>query len=385
MVQPETAPKTAGPEQWIKQIWLLILRISLIVIGAYFFWRIRGILSDVLVSAILAFALIGPVDYICKRFRSPKINKRTLRFIATLAVFIIMICSVVKVTAILISPFQRQVANLRILLTEHRSEMLAAASSAETWYHSLPENIRQQVEKINPASMVPSASGWFNHALENTFAGIAKIVDIILIPVLAFYFVLDGRSLRNEFLSVLPRNRRKEAIRLGKELSMIMRAFVVAQIWLCIIAGVVVYFGLSLLHVQNALILSLLAGMTRAIPIIGPIIAGIPIIILSLFSGGPVVALKVLIFFSIMHMVESKLIMPKFIGHRIHLHAAVVIIVLLIGYEFFNLLGMFFAAPVAAFARVLINYYIIRPRQMKEKSSLPGTGSQSPSLLIKAQ
>jgi predicted PurR-regulated permease PerM len=84
-----------------------------------------------------------------------------------------------------------------------------------------------------------------------------------------------------------------------------------------------------------------------------------------------------------MHLIESKLIMPKFIGHRIHLHAALVIIVLLIGYEFFGLLGMFMAAPVAAFGRVLVNHYIIRPRLRADAAK--SVDATQPSLLIKAQ
>ena len=143
----------------------------------------------------------------------------------------------------------------------------------------------------------------------------------------------------------------------------------------------VVFVGLSLIHMNYALILGLLAGFTRAIPIIGPIIGGIPIILLAALTQGPVTALKVLAFFSLLHLVESKLLMPKFIGHRIHLHAAVVIIVLLIGAEFFGLLGMFLAAPLAAIGRILINYYVIRPRRQAARRA----AETSPPLIIRAQ
>ena len=193
-------------------------------------------------------------------------------------------------------------------------------------------------------------------------------MDLILIPVLAFYFVLDGRALRNEFLALVPHTRVRETLALLRESSGVMRSYVIAQVWLCVIAGAVVYAGLSLIHMPYALILGLLAGVTRAIPIIGPILGGIPIVLLAAVlpashGGGLALALKVLIFFSLLHLFESKLLMPKFIGHRIHLHAAVVIIVLLIGAEFFGLLGMFLAAPVAAIGRILIAHYVLRPRR----------------------
>jgi predicted PurR-regulated permease PerM len=73
----------------------------------------------------------------------------------------------------------------------------------------------------------------------------------------------------------------------------------------------------------------------------------------------------VLVFFTLLHLIESKIIMPKFLGHRLHLHAAIIIIVLLIGGEFFGLMGMFLAAPLAALSRVLIHHYVILPRRRR--------------------
>jgi predicted PurR-regulated permease PerM len=70
----------------------------------------------------------------------------------------------------------------------------------------------------------------------------------------------------------------------------------------------------------------------------------------------------VLIFFTLLHLFESKVLMPKIIGYHMRLHPAIIMIVLLIGSEFFGLIGMFLAAPVATIVRVLIQYYVIRPQ-----------------------
>lgn len=366
----------------MRQIWILLVRIVLSVLVVYLLWRVGGILKDVLISAILAFALVGPVNRLCA-VQIPHISPHPKRLIMTLIVFLAMAFVVVKAVTIMVAPFREEVRTL----TTNKAAVLSAANSAKTWYRSLPPEVRQYIEKQNPSRLVPSTEAWLAPVLAGTAAGISKIVDIILIPVLAFYFVLDGRSLRNEFLSILPTRRRKEAISLMRESSLIMRTFVVAQIWLCIIAGVVVFIGLTVIHMPSPLVLGLLAGVTRAIPIIGPIIAGIPIVLLAALQphNGIEMALKVLAFFSIMHLVESKLIMPKFIGHRINLHAALVIIVLLMGYEFFGLLGMFMAAPVAAFARILVRYYVIRPRRRAALAAATETSTAKPSLIINAR
>jgi predicted PurR-regulated permease PerM len=89
-----------------------------------------------------------------------------------------------------------------------------------------------------------------------------------------------------------------------------------------------------------------LAATTRVIPVIGPILGGVPIIVLTALDDWRK-AVVVLVLFTLMHLLESKVVMPRLIGYRIKLHPAVVIIVLLIGAEFFGMWGMFLAAPVA--------------------------------------
>jgi predicted PurR-regulated permease PerM len=371
------------PEQWFGQFWKLLVRLALIVFIAYFLWRVRSILTDVLVSAILAFALVGPVNWLC-RFRVKRLGLRTQRLLATLLVFIGFGFLLFQSASLMLSPFRTEAVSLKQNMPQYEVKIKALAASARTWYATLPPDLRTFLQKQDAGSVAPSPAAWLHRVLDVTVAGLAKIVDVILIPVLAFYFVLDGHALRNEFLALLPRRRLREAFHLLRESSSIMQSYIIAQFWLCLIAGVVVYAGLSAVGMKYALILGLLAGFTRAIPIIGPVIGGIPIVLLSLIvpGGGLILAVKILIFFSLMHLVESKLLMPKFIGHRINLHAALVIIVLLIGGEFFGLLGMFLAAPLAAIGRVLIGHYVIRPRRLADR--MHASAASKPSLMIQA-
>ncbi len=369
-------------EAWFGQFWKLLVRLAVLAFAAYFVWRVRTILTDVLVASILAFALIGPVNWLCQ-FRVPRIGARTHRLIATLLVFFALGYVVFAGATLMVSPFVDQVHGLANNLPLYQRKIAQYAAELQALYNGLPPDIRTLLHRPEGAGGGFSPAPWLQSILLATVSGLARIVDLILIPVLAFYFVLDGRALRNEFMALIPPRRVREALSLMRESSGIMRTYIIAQLWLCVIAGVVVYAGLSLIHMPYALVLGLLAGFTRAIPIIGPILGGIPIVLLAAVlppdhGGGIALALKVLVFFSALHLFESKLLMPKFIGHRIHLHAAVVIIVLLIGAEFFGLLGMFLAAPLAAIGRILIAYYVIRPR--RRAARVP---AHAPPLLIK--
>lgn len=373
---PASRRESAGrAEQWFGQFWQLLARLALLAFLTYFLWRVRSILTDIIVAAVLAFALVGPVDRLC-RIPIKGLGRRAQRLIATVLVFLALGFIVYQSIALMLTPFERQALHLSENLPLYQHKVVVYAASLKTWYNNLSPDWKGVLQRLyqgngSGGGAVSASGDWVRAVVVATFAGLAKIVDILIVPVLAFYFVLDGHALRNEFLALLPRRRVRETLMFLRESSAIMRTYIIAQLWLCVIAGLVVYVGLSLIHMPYALILGLLAGVTRAIPIIGPIIGGIPIIGLALVlpGGGPLLAVKVLIFFSLLHLVESKLIMPKFIGHRIHLHAALVIIVLLIGGEFFGLLGMFLAAPMAAIVRVLIGHYLLRPRRLAARAA----------------
>ena len=386
MITVPRRDNSKSAEAWFGQLWKLLVRLALLAFAGYFLWRVRTILTDVLVAAVLAFALIGPTDWLC-RFRIKALRPRAQRLGAALLVFFALGYLVVAGTALMVSPFVTQLHGLASNLPAYEHKIAGYAASLRATYDGLPPDLKAFLHKQGDAGGAGVSPGaWVQTALAATMSGISRIVDVILIPVLAFYFVLDGHALRNEFLVLVPRRRVREALALLRESSAIMRTYVIAQLWLCVIAGVVVYLGLSLIGMPYALILGLLAGVTRAIPIIGPIIGGIPIVLLAAVlppehGGGLALAAKVLVFFSLLHLFESKLLMPKFIGHRIHLHAAVVIVVLLIGAEFFGLLGMFLAAPLAAIGRVLVAHYVLRPRRLAARVQT----SAPPPLLMKTQ
>jgi predicted PurR-regulated permease PerM len=263
-----------------------------------------------------------------------------------------------------LSPFVAQVKEVTTNWnTTYKPQFEKYSADVRDWYtRTLKPEWRERIEK-------PFKQGAGNNILEARATELAsgvggkfgefahQIVEIVLLPVLAFYFALDSRKLKHEFVGSLPRKWRKETSRMIHEFNLIMHSYVVGQAILCAIAGVVVGLVLALLHVPFALTLGLLAGFTRAIPIIGPIIGGIPIVILTLVTTGVPAAVAVLLFFTFMHFAESKFLMPYVIGERMSLHPVVIILVLLVGQEFGGLLGMFFAPPIAALVRVVIRRY----------------------------
>ncbi len=389
-------------ENTVSAVWRLLARLALIGALIYAGYRLRSVITTLFVAAVIAYVLDWPVEWLCRqawfvelhsslaalgarcrvayrrvflRRTSPapmraRLRHHVVRMYATLYVFILALFVLWQGTVLVVTPF---VAEFRAATSrEGRRQIAETKENFLVWYdQTVPDwaqsdKVSEQIRKSDISRIAQKMAADFGKTL---LESLKNIIEIVLLPVLAFYFLVDGRKLKHEFAALLPANRRREGLRIVHEFNTIMRAFVAGQFILCALAGVVVGLGLALLGVKYPFILGVLAGITRAIPIIGPILGGIPILLLTLATKGLGTALGVLAFFTFLHFAESKFIMPLLIGDRMELHPVIVIVTLIIGGEAGGLLiggqigallGMFFAAPVAAIVRVLVRRYWLR-------------------------
>ncbi len=391
----------------IAAIWRLLMRIAIIAAVIFSFYRLRSVITTLFIAAVIAYTLDWLVVLMTRwqgfvKFHQlisngihvlqqlllgrsklantpPKMRRHSVRLIATLYSLVIAVFFIWEGAIFVVKPFVSEFKSATTAdpLT-HRSQLQTAWERGLSRYDSNPiipdalksDKLLSQLRSADALDRVKQAAGSVvPEGLRRVAEGLKSVVEIVLLPVLAFYFLVDGRKLKHEFVSLVPRHNLVETLRMTNEFNRIMRAFISSQFLLCLIAGVVVGTGLALLHVDFPITLGVLAGITRAIPIIGPIVGGIPIVLLTLADKGPAVALAVLGFFTFLHFAESKFIMPILIGDRMELHPVIVIVVLLVGGEagslliggaLGSLLGMFFAAPVAALVKVMVKKYWLK-------------------------
>ncbi len=389
---------TGRSENAVNAFGKLLLKIVLILGLLYAGYRLRAIIATIIIAAIIAYMLEPIVEWLTRqqwfhnvhakcgqfviRFQSmwrkfpPKslssqsrvqLKQHTVRTYATLYVFVVFVAVVWNCTKLVTRPFAEQLRSYSGVAGQKKLQKEIDGFVIK-WDAQAPE-----FAKSNKVEEALTGSD-FIKKVQSAVAGMGQkavsmaghLVEAVIMPVLAFYFLIDGHKLKKEFVGLVPRSRMREALWILSEFNGIMRSYVIGQFILCLLAGVVVGVGLWALQVPHPLILGLLAGITRAIPIVGPIIGGIPIILLTYVEKGPTIAIAVLGFFTFLHFAESKFIMPLLIGDRMELHPVVIIVVLIVGGEFGSmliggalgaLLGMFFAAPIASIIRVLIRRY----------------------------
>ena len=353
------------------QVWGgILLRLAFAAVTLYLLWRIKAVLSVVIVSLVVACATSALVDPLCRR-RLHFMKPHTQRNLATLLVFVVLGFLLYFAGQLIAQPFRAEFIKLVKNWPLYNAQIQAQIALAKDAYATWPLEVRNLLGQQQDNFSVPSPSSFFSDFGKRTVTWASHAVEMALVPVLAFYFTADGRQLRKYFMFLVPRQRRRQTIAILDESNTIMRAYIISQFWLALIAGVLVFAGLRYIGMEYAVVLALFAAFTRAIPVIGPFLGGVPLVLLTFVYGAqihnPYLWVWTTIAFGVMHIIETKLVMPQFLGRALNLHAVVVIIALLIGGEFFGLMGMFLAAPVAALIRVLLEHYVIRPDKIRTK------------------
>lgn len=353
------SPWWAGLAQ---NVWRLILLAGM----AYLLYRVGLVVVVVLVSTMLALTLAPLVDSLQAAPVLHRLPRHVRRGISATIVFLSLAIAVIGIGFFIIQPLAAELREFTANWGTYQKTLLAKMKYFQDWYASIPADVRQWVERQEPGDVGRQFGEQVQHLMQRTLESGMLLVEMILIPVLAFSFLTESRPLKREFVALLPYNRVRDGLYVARQTGRILQSYAVGQLILALIAGGVVYLLMSVMGIRYALALAVIAAITRVIPVVGPIFGGIPIVLLATLQGWDR-GLTVLIIFSLMHLVESKVVMPKLIGYRIKLHPAVVIIVLLIGAEFFGVWGMFLAAPVAAVIRTLIHHFVVRPRLQGRK------------------
>jgi predicted PurR-regulated permease PerM len=353
-------------EFWFALIWGLFLRFALVAGVLYALYRVIDVIVTVVMAVFLAVAIAPIVDFFDRPRWLPFLSRGTRRFVITILVFLLLLGLLILCYGLIFRPLGEQLVQIVTNWPLYERVLAERLSTLRAQYDALPTDVRDFLEKQDFSRLTAGLAEKVQQIVSQTWRSTWLVVELILIPVLAYYFVVDSRSLKREFIVLVPRRRRREVLRLLGETTAVMKSYIIGQLLLALVAGLAVGLGLHWAGLNYPLAMGVVAAVTRVIPVVGPILGGIPIVLLAVAQSWQK-GVWVLVFFSLLHLYESKILMPRVIGYRVKLHPAIIIIVLLIGAEFFGLMGMFLAAPIAAIIRILVNFYVITPRLRSER------------------
>jgi predicted PurR-regulated permease PerM len=322
-------------------------------------WAARSALPVFGIAIALAFLLDPPVTALHRR--------GVPRVAGILIVYVVVVVTVIGLGWLLLPPLIEQLRRFLEELPTLAAQFIAWEEAIVEWLAELPlpEPIRNAMDTIIESgqqaviALLEAVVGPLLSLIART-AGF--IVGLVIIPVWLLYVLKDRERLPEAFLRLLPTGWRADASQsMGLTTSVIGR-WIRGQLLLGAVifgATLIGLLGLAVIGFREfadfAILLALVAGVLELVPIIGPIIAAIPAILIGA-SISPAAALAAIALYTIIQQLENHLIVPKVMGDAVDLHPAVVILSLIIGGSLFGLWGAILAAPVVALARDLYRY-----------------------------
>lgn len=214
------------------------------------------------------------------------------------------------------------------------------------------------------------ASGLLSSAL----SVISAVVFIVVVPVVAFYLLLDWDNMVARIDALIPLDHRETVRSLARDIDLVLAGFVRGQVSVCLILGTFYSVALMLAGLDFGLIVGAIAGLITFIPYVGALIGGALAIGLALFQfwGDWVQIAIVAGIFAVGQFLEGNIVTPKLVGGSVGLHPVWLLFALSAFGTLFGFTGMLVAVPVAAAIGVLIRFAIGQYRGSRLYQGLAG-------------
>ncbi len=337
-----------------------------------FLWFVEHfspLISPLLVAALLAYFLNPLVGFISGRL--PRLPRPAI----VAFIYLTFLVLIIAATSLLVPAALAQypvVLDALHSLPEVVAQLDAALADLGLDL-SLTEAARSLESRLIQ-SLDPAA------ALQTLQRASANIVWVLLVVVMGYYLLLDWARLRNWLFNLLPAEQRPDAERLYNAIKIVWRAYLLGQLALMLIMGLLTGITAAAIGLPGALDIGILTGVLDIIPSLGPTIAIFIAAIIAWVRGSaflplsePAFMLLVIVLFSGIQLLENVWLRPQIMGQRLRLHPGLVFLAVIGALALVGILAALVIVPLIATADILLRYARARAAGEDPWASLPPT------------
>lgn len=228
----------------------------------------------------------------------------------------------------------------------------------------IPQEWRDYVGKDAKGAL--AASSPMQRLSEIAFSGIAGVIgvlaEVLLVPVFAFYFLVDWPNLLRRLEHMVPPRRRADVRELVKEVDRVIANWVRGQAIVTTILMIAYAIAFTIVGMPLSVPIGFVVGALTIIPFVGTFV-GAALALLVVITGGGNVSLlgAIAVVFVVLHLLEAAVLTPKIVGHRVGLSESGALLAVVAGGKLLGFVGVVLAVPIAAtfavLARYLVRYY----------------------------
>jgi predicted PurR-regulated permease PerM len=320
---------------------------ALVLLALWLVYLLRSTLFLFILAVLFAYLLAPLVNLLDRFLPASKTRTRT----PALALAYVIVVGLVVLAGILIGTRVVVQANELAQKFPHILNGWQASFQAR-----VPDSLKTQLTaRFN--DLIAALPG-----LGLRFLGLmGNLIYVVIIPVLAFLCLKDGVEVRQHILGLVEAGPRRNLLDgVLADMHLLLAHYMRALVMLSAIAFIAYSIFLTLLGVHFGILLGVLAGALEFIPMIGPLAAGVIVLVVAgAFSGH---LLAILIFIAAFRMFQDYLVSPHLMGQGVQLHPLLVLFGVFAGAELAGIPGTFLSVPVLALVRV-VYLRIYRARQ----------------------
>lgn len=313
---------------------------------------LKTVLLPIILSAILYYLLNPIVNYL---------EKKNVKRVYSIFGLYLIIIGVLTILISSVFPF------LRDQITSFITSLPPFISDIETMVNDFIGgnfvNQFQLVEYIDLQGFATQLSDRSLDIMNSAFSNIGNVIGavteivlaIVTLPFILFYLLKDGEKLPEYFLKFLPVSMRQPTFVILKEMNHQISSFIRGQIIVAFCIGVLMYIGFTIIGLEYAPVLALIAAFTNVVPYLGPAIAITPALIVAIVTS-PFMVIKLIIVWTIVQLIEGKFISPQIMGRNLRVHPITIIFIILTAGNLFGVVGILLAVPGYALLKVFVTH-----------------------------
>jgi predicted PurR-regulated permease PerM len=318
------------------RFFLLLLAI---VVLFYFSYLLINVLVLIAISVLLGF-IFAP-------FVRTVEGQGFSRTISTLIVFIIFAFLLYLGLSFVIPKFYSQMDQVIISLkdfslNEELNDLEKKILSVFPLFNK--GELSQKVQSIISTTFNDS----INHITEYVSSVVSVAAFLVIVPFITFYLLKDSAVIQKGLIHIVPNKYFEMSYWILKRISLQLGRFVRGWIFDATFVGIAIGFGFYFIGLPNALPLGVIAGIGHLVPYLGPVIGGIPAIVLSIIQTGDLSQVPLIIMIvALTYTLDNGFVQPYVFSKSVDMHPIIIILLIIIGSELFGIIGMLLAVPTA--------------------------------------
>lgn len=318
-----------------------------------FFQGMIRILFPFLLGFAIAFILNQPVmAFEQKVLGKTKLNNGSKRVISELVVFIVSIGFLILVIGMVVPSLLDSLKMFMTNVQEYSNTLYDYLDYFAKTFNISSETISQWFSDLDLLPSISEALRSYIPKIADFSIGFVKeIANFIIAVAAAFYILLDKQSLirgiKKLNYSIFPKESANYLTLFSHDAKEVFEQYIVGNLLDSLIVGVVCYFGMLIFKIPYAPMIGFIVGVTNIIPIFGPFLGAIPVIIILLLIN-PWSSLIFAIFILVLQQIDGNVLKPVILGDKLGISGFWILFSVTVGGALFGVLGMFLGVPVFA-------------------------------------